>query len=269
LLGYALDRDRLTAGEELHVTLCWRALKATSSNLYFFLHLLGANDAIVARRESWHGLGRYPSTQWTPDQIFCDIVPLRVDANVAGLKVYDLEIGLVDPATGSRLPPVTEAGVELRPAILSQVKVRQPQSLVAATALPQAAIDLDGQIRLMNSEVTSSSIEAGELLTVSLIWQALRVPAADYTVFVHLRNAAGETVVQADGQPQTGAYPTAFWDAGETIADDHALLLPADLPGGDYTLAVGLYRLDTGERLPITQGGNGSEIVLPQTVHHP
>jgi hypothetical protein len=47
--------------------------------VYFFLHLLGANNTIVARRDSLHGLGRYPSTQWTPDWMFCDHVPLRVE----------------------------------------------------------------------------------------------------------------------------------------------------------------------------------------------
>jgi 4-amino-4-deoxy-L-arabinose transferase-like glycosyltransferase len=269
LLGYSLDRDRLAAGEELHVTLCWQPLKPTATNVYFFLHLLGAHNTIVARRESLHGLGRYPSTQWTPDQIFCDVVPVRVDAGAAGPKVYDLEIGLVDPATGSRLPPMTEAGVELQPVVLGQVKVRGPQSLVAEPTPLRNAVDLGGQIRLMNAEVAPSSVMAGEPLTVTLQWRARRVPAADYTVFVHLRNAGGKTVAQADSPPQTGAYPTTFWDVGETIVDDHVLLIPADLPGGAYTLVVGLYRLDTGERLPVTSGGSGSEIVLPQTVHIP
>ena len=269
LIGYSLDHDRLNAGEELQVTLCWRTLKPTFTDLYFFLHLLGANNAIVARRDSLPGLGRYPSTQWTPNGIFCDNVPLRVEEDVAGAMVYDLEIGLVDLANGSRLRPVNEAGVELQPAILGQVKVRGPQPVGAAASAQPGAIDLGGQIRLIGSEVSPSPIKAGGTLTVALIWQAARMPEANYTIFVHLRDAAGKTVGQADSPPQVGAYPTMFWDAGETIADDHVLLMPDDLPGGDYTLAVGLYRLDTGERLAITQGGSGSEIVLPHTIHIP
>jgi 4-amino-4-deoxy-L-arabinose transferase-like glycosyltransferase len=265
LVGYALDRDRLNAGEELHVTLCWQTLKPTSTNLYFFLHLLGANNAIVARRESLPGLGRYPSIQWASDQIFCDNVPLHVDAGAAGAKVYDLEVGLVDLASGSRLPPVNEAGIELRPAILGRVKVRASQ-LPNVSAQP-GAIDLGGQIRLNSSALAASAVHAGDSLSVTLTWQAVSVPAADYTVFVHLRDAAGKTVAQADSPPQAGTYPTSFWDVNETIVDDHLLPIPNDLPVGDYTVAVGLYRLDTGERLSITQGGSGSEIILPQIVH--
>ncbi len=266
LIGYALDRDRLNAGEEMRVMLCWQTLRPTATEVYFFLHLLGANDTIVARRESLHGLGRYPSTQWEPDRIFCDDVPLRVDQEAAGAKVYSLEIGLVDQLNGTRLPPLDAAGVELRPAILERVKVRAPQTTnVTATAQP-GAINFGEQIRLIGAEVTPSFIKAGDALSVTLVWQALRLPAANYTVFVHMRNAADQAVAQADSPPQAGMYPTSFWDVGEIVVDDHALLTPVALTAGDYTVVVGLYRLDTGERLPITRGGSGSEVTLAQTV---
>jgi hypothetical protein len=266
LLGYALDRDRLTAGEELQVMLCWQALQPTSTELYFFLHLLGANNTIVARRESLPGLGRYPSTQWAADRVFCDNVPLHVEDSTTSPQVYDLEVGLVNLANGSRLPSVNAAGVELQPAILQRVKVRAPQPVVEAVTAPSGAIDLGGELRLIRSEVAPSSIRAGDTISVALVWQSLHVPIADYTVFVHVRDARGHVVAQADSPPQSGAYPTSFWDAGETIVDDHVLRLPDDLPAGDYTVVVGLYRLDTGERLLITQGGSGSEISLPQTI---
>jgi hypothetical protein len=266
LVGYALDRNRLEAGEELHVTLCWQTLRPTSDNVYFFLHLLGANNTIVARRDSLHGLGRYPSTQWTPDWIFCDHVPLRVEENAAGAKVYDLEIGLVDLANGSRLPPMNTAGVELRPAILERVKVRAPHPVVATVSVLPDAIDLGGQIRLTGSELAPSLMRAGSALSVTLIWQSMNVPDANYTVFVHLRSTAGKTVAQADSPPQAGSYPTSFWDTDETIVDNHTIPLPDNLPAGEYTVVVGLYRYETGERLPITQGASGQEIVLPQTV---
>jgi hypothetical protein len=189
-----------------------------------------------------------------------------VEESTASPKVYDLEVGLVNLANGLRLPSVNAAGVELQPAILQRVKVRAPQPVVEAVTAPSGAIDLGGEFRLISSEVGPSSIGAGDAVSVALVWQALHVPVADYTVFVHVRDASGHIVAQADSPPQAGAYPTSFWDVAETIVDDHALRLPDDLPAGDYTVVVGLYRLDTGERLSITQGGSGSEIVLPQTI---
>ena len=118
----------------------------------------------------------------------------------------------------------------------------------------------------MGSEIAPSLIKAGDAVSVTLIWRAVQIPTADYTVFVHLRDASGHIVAQADSPPQAGTYPTSFWDAGETVVDDHTIAVPDNLPVGDYTVAVGLYRPDTGERLSITQSSGESEIALPQTV---
>ena len=42
---------------------------------------------------------------------------------------------------------------------------------------------------------------------------------------------------------------------GETIVDNHALLLPSVLPAGDYKLIVGLYDInDSAARLPVGEG---------------
>jgi hypothetical protein len=80
--------------------------------------------------------------------------------------------------------------------------------------------------------------------------------ALDYTVFVHLLDADGRQVAQADGPPQSGQYPTSWWGAGEVVADRHRLPneVIANLPPGSYTLSVGLYNLDTGERLAVWAG---------------
>jgi hypothetical protein len=83
---------------------------------------------------------------------------------------------------------------------------------------------------------------------LKLFWQAKTRPQADYTVFIHLLNAEGHIVAQADGPPAGGVYPTQLWEAGEIIVDER--LLP-DLSPGHYTLRLGLYQPDSGERLSI------------------
>jgi hypothetical protein len=35
------------------------------------------------------------------------------------------------------------------------------------------------------------------------------------------------------------------------VVDERVVPVPDDLPAGNYRLAVGLYRADTGERLPV------------------
>jgi hypothetical protein len=45
--------------------------------------------------------------------------------------------------------------------------------------------------------------------------------------------------------------PTSQWARDEVIVDERTVPIPDDLPPGDYRLVVGLYRADTGERLPV------------------
>jgi hypothetical protein len=106
-------------------------------------------------------------------------------------------------------------------------------------------------------------------LKLTLFWQPLTNIATDYTTFLHLRNGDGINIAQRDSQPLNGAYPTSRWQPGETIIDPITLPLFDGLPRGAYPLVAGLYRLDTLERLPVTNDTSGEnavmlgEVVLP------
>jgi hypothetical protein len=59
----------------------------------------------------------------------------------------------------------------------------------------------------------------------------------------------GEMVSQADGPPAGGDYPTSLWTFGEIIFDER--LIPTQgLADEPYRLRLGMYLLETGERLP-------------------
>ena len=105
------------------------------------------------------------------------------------------------------------------------------------------------------------AVERGaDALRVRLYWRARTKMTEDYAVFVHLDNASGKTIAQKDNQPQQDAYPTSFWDVGETVPDEYILTLPKDAPPGDYQVVVGVYRSADGVRLPVN--GDGDSIVL-------
>jgi hypothetical protein len=265
LLGYAIDHDRVLPGDEIQITLCWQALSATKVPLYFFIHLLGQNNSIIGQRSSLHGLGRYPSINWQPDYIFCDDVPVHIDLDTPAPKVYQVEVGMVDLVSRNRLTPFSPAKLELSPAIIGQVKIRLRQAIT--DSIPnQMSIALDQQIDLIGWKVEPAQITAGQSVSVTVYWQAQRIPSGDYTVFVHFRDAAEVTVAQADSPPQAGEYSTSFWDSGEVIRDEHVIQTPFDLAAGKYRIVLGLYRPAGGARLPITEGGVGNEITLPLVV---
>jgi 4-amino-4-deoxy-L-arabinose transferase-like glycosyltransferase len=110
-------------------------------------------------------------------------------------------------------------------------------------------------------------LEPGSRFQVTLFWQALAAVDADYTVFVHVRNAQGMTVAQKDSQPFDGLYPTSQWQLGETVAQPLDVDLPSDLAAGPYSLYIGLYRLDTMTRLPVANDSSGENaLILDETI---
>jgi hypothetical protein len=96
---------------------------------------------------------------------------------------------------------------------------------------------------------------AGARFDLGLLWWVTGATPDSWSQFVHLIGEDGTAVVLADGEPRRGAYPTWAWAAGEWIADRWMLALPDNLQPGQYTLKLGFYRKDTGERMPVTQAG--------------
>lgn len=97
---------------------------------------------------------------------------------------------------------------------------------------------------------------SGGTLRVTLNWQALRPADHDYTIFVHLLDADVQIVAQHDGMPRNGERPATAWQTEEIVLDDHFVLLPPGLPDGDYSLRVGWYDGQTGERVLMSSGAN-------------
>lgn len=106
------------------------------------------------------------------------------------------------------------------------------------------------EIALNGFQLSQFTLRPGDGLCVELKWQALKQPSADDTVFVHVLNAAGQLVAQNDMQPQSGFAPTSQWSPGAEIIDRHGVMLPANLPAGEYVIQVGLYRSDDHSPVP-------------------
>ncbi len=112
-----------------------------------------------------------------------------------------------------------------------------------------------------NSPNSPNSPTSPNSLTLKLYWQSEAPLPLDYTTFVHLRDAAGNVIAQKDQPPLGGAYPTSLWEPGEIIADEITVPLPADLPPGDFALVVGLYDINTFQRLTVP-GNTANEVTL-------
>lgn len=114
-------------------------------------------------------------------------------------------------------------------------------------------LQLGPAVVLRGYALTATTVQPGEALALTLFWEATAPVTARYKVFVHLAGPDGRPAAQQDSEPQGGLAPTDAWVAGTAVVDKYGLLIPPELPAGDYPLLVGLYRLDDPtQRLPIT-----------------
>jgi hypothetical protein len=182
---------------------------------------------------------------WAAGEVISETVAIQVDEQAEPAKA-SLEIGIrntngywqsATSATGRILDtPLASESVKIGPVQLFEP---DPQYSTSYT--------LDGKLALLGYDVN----ESGDQLTMTLYWEALNEISQDYTTFIHLLDEDGNLINQHDSQPQDGMYPTSIWDVGEVVADMKILQLEDDKDLHELNLAIGVYNLETLERLPV------------------
>ncbi|NLX11561.1 MAG: hypothetical protein GXY36_18095 [Chloroflexi bacterium] len=201
----------------------------------------GAAAAEVTRPFLW---GRYPAARAAAPETLIEQIALPL-AVMPGRYTWELACG----------DATLTGAVEVRP-------VAQADGYTAITGAEWAGFaQLRGVILPEGAETWS-----GGSLAVALDWAARGSAEQDLSLFLHLVAPDGRVLAQADGYPRAGERPTSSWRADETILDVRRVLLPPDLPAGDYTLRLGWYDWRTDERLPLDAGGDALD--LPLTIHN-
>jgi hypothetical protein len=137
-----------------------------------------------------------------------------------------------------------------------------PPSVLAAGG-PEYSMDLQfgEHITLSRARISSHDISPGGTLTVVLFWESDAELKDNYMVFVHILSGDRELCAQHDGPPIYGVRATPTWRVGEIIEDGHVIRFGGDLAPGEYELSVGMYDLETSQRLPVY---NASGEPLPE-----
>jgi 4-amino-4-deoxy-L-arabinose transferase-like glycosyltransferase len=260
LLALEIPDRRYAAGEAIPVTLYLRASAQVQDDYQLFIQFLDENRVEVGNLTSHPAWGRNPTSLWTPGAIYADSYPVlisgRIDHHAPLLaQVY---VGFVDPRTekSGRFPILarTADGAAIDP-FVGQVAI-SPHESPAPVGLTPVGAQFGNVIQLTGFRSENlDSLMPGQPLTVTLQWDAIGIPATDYTDFVHLRDGNGATVTGFDQAPAAERFPTRYWRSGDRIVSTVALTIPADLEAGDYALWVGLYESASGGalRLPVTE----------------
>ncbi|GEM_PF-2163500 len=129
--------------------------------------------------------------------------------------------------------------------------VERHHSFVKPEVQTPLRANLDNKALLIGYQADKRELRPGDTLYLTLYWQAQYVGSENYSVFIHLVGKDDHLWAQDDSWPRKGEHPTSLWLAGEFVQDPHELVVPPDAPAGPYVVVVGMYLLDTGERLNV------------------
>jgi uncharacterized membrane protein len=284
LEGFDLVFNR---AEEVQAVFYFEALRQLDEDYFLSLYLIDSwGTPLGATIEDQPALVWYPTHRWQAGEVV-KVTFNTLPWYTRDTSAYRLALGVMqgrDPwQPAARLSPtlshgdadlptedtmsyavrLPEGGTLLEVARFQQVFGMPdggPVERQFARPRPRTGLDvsLGAQVRLLGYDMAPVNCAAdlgGDAdschLDLVLYWQAEQKMETDYTVFLHVVGPDGRIWAQRDVPPDNGAYPTSRWAAGEVVADPVRVLLPSDLPDGPFEIILGMYRPDTGQRLPI------------------
>jgi len=259
LLGYSINSRDLKPGGKSFVTLYWQALKPPAEDYEIFAQVWNDQQEAISSAHEFPFNGMYRSRIWLPEEVVATHHWLEMPEELAHGR-YTLVSGLFRYLRNENVV-VSGAQADAQLNIVRIPDLRYPlPALTAAEILAPLdevvpfgdtleLVGLDVTIDGMQRPLDNLSAQAGELLSLTLSWNTVQQPAADYSLFIHLSSDDNSPpLAQFDGIIGQG-YPTGAWRSGERIASEASLQLPVDLPAGTYKLLIGIYDWQTGARL--------------------
>jgi mannosyltransferase len=241
LLGHDIPDVTARSGEEIPVTLFWRALEEERSDVKVLLQLRDRKGQVWAELKAPHD--RYPISQWAKRETRLVIYDLAVNAATPTGK-YRLFLNVLDEATNEPLSP---ADIYLATVPVEGRKRRF--SVPRDIAYPQKATLGQGVI-FLGYDLAETVVPPDGVVHLKLYWQAGQRMSTDYTVFTHLLGTDNRIVGQQDNMPQAWTAPTTSWLEGEVLIDEYSINVKPDAAPGEYHLEIGMYDAATGQRLP-------------------
>lgn len=223
---------RLQPGRPLAVRLWWRRDGPAPANARLSVQLLGEHERVIAQRDTALGRGERSPSDWQAGETVSDLVLIGIPGAACPPDRAVLNLVVYDPDSGERLAALGAGGEALGDSVrvgAFELQAAEEGESVAAFA---------GGVKLRAFALQPPAVAPGQPIDLSLEWELDSAEMAGISAFVHLiEDRTGLRVAQADGPP--------------VASDRRRLIVPEDAPPGLYHPFIGLYRPDTGERLPL------------------
>jgi len=246
LLGVTLPTDQYRPGHLVPFTLYWRVWHAPTEDYQIQVEMVDMTSGVTRTILAAPTRPDYPTSAWQPGEILQSQVAMPLPGRAEADQT--IRITLVDASGKPVRSPITLGSITVAPWPLS--------TELPSFATPVQAIFGDPPFAVLAGyDLSAKTAVAGDVLTLTLVWQAATPLDQNLIVFVHLADEAENLIGQGDGVPVNGARLTDSWRLGEVLVDTHQIPISPATAVGRYKLWVGFYDPETNERLPVRWAG--------------
>jgi hypothetical protein len=263
IVAYDLPQHHVTAGDFVPLTLAMRVPAATEE---YYVPVLYVGDLRYEFTTDSHLI----TPRWWAGEVIIERFDFALPHSLAD-GVYPLRLNVKNLSQNEEIPLDLSLG---------------PLSVMAAgnpPATDHLLANFRQRVGLISASVWANGKRAtapwspeeliiaqpGDIVNMTLEWEALAKAEESYTVFVHLIDGNNVPYVFLDYTPLGGSAPTHLWIPkwlpGQRYTDPYRLPIPEDLPPGTYYIEVGLYEMVSGRRLHISDSDgnlNGDRYIL-------
>jgi hypothetical protein len=255
LLGYDLPSVDVPQGGSIPIVVYARAEQALTTIIMPSASLGGIEQRFTTD-------SRHLTTDWLPGEVIVEryevYVPFALPAGQYPLSLhYDELTGerrTLEYSGGADALELTEITVQPSPGAARRARsVDHGLANIGNEVLLKttwARVGSDVRLGIWDKPLTA---RPGQVLHLRLTWRALARPATSYTVFIHLIDAQGQVYLGHDYTPLGGAFPSYLWFPkwleGQSVQDPYRLVLPPNLPAGEFWVEVGMYEMGSIRRI--------------------
>lgn len=248
-----LDHSRvggsITPGSRLMPSVVWQKIGKSASDQPVQI------EFVEGTGEPWLSVeqpiaGQYPPSAWQVGEVARALYAVTVPA---------------DAPTGQSSVRLRRGDATLT---LGHIDIQAVRRLFAVPDIESPLrVRFGEDVRFLGYDLPETDFVPGDVVPLTLYWQALRPMGGNYKVFTHLLGPSGQVRGQKDRVPASGARPTTGWVEGEIIIDEYEIPISPDAPTGTYQIEIGLYDARTIVRLPAVDAGGAplpnDRVLLP------
>jgi len=142
------------------------------------------------------------------------------------------------------------AQVELSPMTLTSYRIPVDAAFAGLRLEPVSEVHFAGGLSLVGLGLSETYLAPSQKLDVALRWRARALIEGDYSLFAHLLDQDQNRLTQHDELLVGSSHqPSSLWVPGDESDVRFLMTIPANAPAGDFDLVVGVYEVESADRL--------------------